>query len=84
MASTSGCKLSASPVLFVLNVALILLLITAKSASASQERTKTEEFNVRPGGVVHSFSQKMVSCSEPSRSHSAEASINIYYGAGDL
>ncbi|KAK6467424.1 myeloid-derived growth factor-like [Huso huso] len=65
MASTSGCKLSASPVLFVLNVALILLLITAKSASASQERTKTEEFNVRPGGVVHSFSQKMgeYSCS---------------------
>lgn len=30
-------------------------------AAASSEKTKTVEFNVKPGGVVHTFSEKIVS-----------------------
>lgn len=41
---------------------LVLVLISAcVPVSASPERTKTVEFNVKPGGVVHTFSQKIVS-----------------------
>lgn len=43
-----------------MNLALLLLsvLISASvPAHASPEQTKTVEFNVKPGGVVHSFSE---------------------------
>eukprot|EP00064_Thunnus_orientalis_P013174 superscaffoldBa00002110_g13211 len=37
---------------------LVFVLISAcVQVSASAERTKTVEFNVKPGGVVHTFSQ---------------------------
>ncbi|XP_022064670.1 myeloid-derived growth factor [Acanthochromis polyacanthus] len=46
----------------VMNLAFLLLsvLISASvPAHASPERTKTVEFNVKPGGVVHSFTQEI-------------------------
>lgn len=39
----------------------IIVLSVLLAANASSENTKTVEFNVKPGGVVHSFSEKMVS-----------------------
>ncbi|KAL1023288.1 hypothetical protein UPYG_G00038740 [Umbra pygmaea] len=39
---------------------LLALTLTALLASAN-DLTKTVEFNVKPGGVVHTFSEKMVS-----------------------
>ncbi|KAK1805886.1 hypothetical protein P4O66_012930 [Electrophorus voltai] len=38
---------------------LLILVSVLICASASDERTKTVEFNVKPGGVVHSFSEKI-------------------------
>ncbi|XP_026866516.2 myeloid-derived growth factor isoform X2 [Electrophorus electricus] len=38
---------------------LLILVSVLTCASASDERTKTVEFNVKPGGVVHSFSEKI-------------------------
>ncbi|XP_017334042.1 myeloid-derived growth factor [Ictalurus punctatus] len=37
----------------------IIVLSVLLAANASSENTKTVEFNVKPGGVVHSFSEKM-------------------------
>ncbi|XP_041746278.2 myeloid-derived growth factor isoform X6 [Coregonus clupeaformis] len=38
--------------------ALLVVTLTVTLASAN-ERTKTVEFNVKPGGAVHTFSEKM-------------------------
>ncbi|XP_056132993.1 myeloid-derived growth factor isoform X2 [Lampris incognitus] len=35
------------------------LISTFDSASASADRTKTVEFNMKPGGVVHTFAEKI-------------------------
>lgn len=41
---------------------LALLVVTSTVTLASaDEQTKTVEFNVKPGGMVHTFSEKMVS-----------------------
>lgn len=40
---------------------LIIVLFVLVTANASSENAKTVEFNVKPGGVVHSFSEKIVS-----------------------
>lgn len=39
----------------------IVLLSVLVAANASSENAKTVAFNVKPGGVVHSFSEKIVS-----------------------
>lgn len=39
----------------------IAVLCVLVAANASSENAKTVEFNVKPGGVVHSFSEKIVS-----------------------
>ncbi|XP_029987992.1 myeloid-derived growth factor [Sphaeramia orbicularis] len=40
------------------NLSLLLVVaLTCGPAEASAERTKTVEFNVKPGGVVHTFSE---------------------------
>ncbi|KAL2089830.1 hypothetical protein ACEWY4_014518 [Coilia grayii] len=42
------------------NILLRYVLLIIMSASvASSEKTKTVEFNVKPGGVVHTFSEKI-------------------------
>ncbi|XP_023674729.1 myeloid-derived growth factor [Paramormyrops kingsleyae] len=38
---------------------LLICLSTAVLVSSSKERTKTADFNVKPGGVVHTFSEKI-------------------------
>ncbi|XP_067086102.1 myeloid-derived growth factor [Osmerus mordax] len=38
---------------------LVLLLLAAALDSSSADQTKTVEFNVKPGGMVHSFSEKL-------------------------
>lgn len=43
----------------VCSLAVLMLMLVL--VSASSDRTKTVEFNVRPGGVVHTFSQEIVS-----------------------
>lgn len=40
---------------------LVIVLCALVAVSASSENAKTVEFNVKPGGVVHSFSEKIVS-----------------------
>ena len=40
-------------------LALLFVTLTVASASAD-DQTKTVEFNVKPGGEVHTFSEKMV------------------------
>lgn len=42
------------------------------AANASSENAKTVEFNVKPGGVVHSFTEKIVSTQRNDRSCSDE------------
>jgi len=42
-------------------VKLLLLLVVLCAARASAERTKTLDFDVKPGGVVQTFSAKLVS-----------------------
>lgn len=39
----------------------VVLLIVVSASFASSENTKTVDFNVKPGGVVHTFSEKIVS-----------------------
>ncbi|XP_006640065.2 myeloid-derived growth factor [Lepisosteus oculatus] len=58
MATSSSSSFAPSLVQTVLKVSLISLLAVT-FVSASQEKTKTVEFNVRPGGMVHSFSEKI-------------------------
>ncbi|XP_041746273.2 myeloid-derived growth factor isoform X2 [Coregonus clupeaformis] len=48
--------------------ALLVVTLTVTLASAN-ERTKTVEFNVKPGGAVHTFSEKMVSDMEKMREY---------------
>lgn len=43
-------------------LALVLVLVLG-TCGASSERTKTAEFNVKPGGVVHTFTEGIVSVS---------------------
>lgn len=40
---------------------VLVLMSTYALANASADRTKTVEFNVKPGGVVHTFAKKIVS-----------------------
>lgn len=40
----------------------LLLLGISVSLCVSAEQTKVVEFNVKPGGVVHTFSERIVSC----------------------
>ncbi|KAI1891767.1 hypothetical protein AGOR_G00147150 [Albula goreensis] len=54
MASPSSPRFGPSTYLTV----LVLFMLTLPFAS-SKERTKTVEFNVKPGGVVHTFSEKI-------------------------
>lgn len=44
----------------VVNLALVLVLVSL-CASDPAERVKTVEFNVKPGGVVHTFTEAVVS-----------------------
>ncbi|XP_063056228.1 myeloid-derived growth factor [Engraulis encrasicolus] len=37
----------------------VVLLIVVSASFASSENTKTVDFNVKPGGVVHTFSEKI-------------------------
>ncbi|MBN3303187.1 myeloid-derived growth factor [Amia ocellicauda] len=63
MAPHSACSFGPSPFLSVLKV--LLLIVSLTCTSAAQEKSKTAEFNVRPGGMVHSFSESIgeYSCS---------------------
>lgn len=48
----------------VVNVAFLFvyaLIAACVPAEASAEQTKTVEFNVKPGGVVHTFTEGIVS-----------------------
>lgn len=42
-------------------VKLLLLMLVLCAARASADRTKTLDFDVKPGGVVQTFSAKLVS-----------------------
>lgn len=52
-----GCSSSS----FSVWAKLMIVLSVLVAANASSENAKTVEFNVKPGGVVHSFSEKIVS-----------------------
>lgn len=43
------------------HLASVLVLVLISAVKASSESTKTVEFNVKPGGVVHTFSEGIVS-----------------------
>lgn len=51
------CKMNLFTILASFVVIMLASVITFTSASS--EQTKTVEFNVKPGGVVHTFSEKM-------------------------
>ncbi|XP_030640391.1 myeloid-derived growth factor [Chanos chanos] len=44
---------------FIWGTVLLILSSTLTFSGASAERSKTVEFNVKPGGVVHTFSEKI-------------------------
>lgn len=43
------------------NLAFLLVFVLIVPVDASPDRTKTVEFNVKPGGVVHTFTEAIVS-----------------------
>lgn len=48
----------------VVNLAFLFVFVSISAsvaADSSPDRTKTVEFNVKPGGVVHSFTEGIVS-----------------------
>lgn len=50
--------------LCVMKLAFVFVFVSVSAfvpAGASPERTKTVEFNVKPGGVVHTFTEGIVS-----------------------
>lgn len=53
----SGCCTSA----FSFWAKSVIVLCVLVVVNASSENAKTVEFNVKPGGVVHSFSENIVS-----------------------
>lgn len=65
--TTPALKEMASPGFFYIhNMAFLLscvIIAAFFAAEASTEKTKTVEFNVKPGGVVHSFTEGVVSLS---------------------
>nr|XP_019936194.1 PREDICTED: myeloid-derived growth factor [Paralichthys olivaceus] len=56
MAAELTCRVVAMTWMF-----LLVSVSSLVPAAASAERTKTVEFNVKPGGVVHTFTERVVS-----------------------